>query len=239
MSVNNDSNVQNAQRLLELQLLNQMFSSVSKSVKEGDSSSSSTGANAFEFMMESLINSMEKSDGTYDFSSLDNMFGGSNDLSKLGYNKGYNMNNIKKEDVQNSANYVKNATSSGSVTIDQAVDAASKKYGVDKKLIMSVIQQESSFNPNATSGVGAQGLMQLMPGTARELGVNNAYDIQQNVDGGTKYLKQLLNKFSDMKLAVAAYNAGPGAVQNSKGNISGLPSETRNYVSKVLGYYNS
>lgn len=81
--------------------------------------------------------------------------------------------------------------------------------------------------------------MQLMPSTARELGVTNPYDVQQNIDGGTKYLKQLLNNFSDMKLAVAAYNAGPGAVQRSNGNIGSLPSETRNYVSKVLGYYNS
>ncbi|KHD37000.1 lytic transglycosylase [Clostridium acetobutylicum] len=237
MSISNDSNVQNAQRLLELQLLTQMFKSSSSGMTGSDSSK--TNSSSFEFMMEGLINSMQKADGKYDLSGLDNIFGGSSDLSKLGYNKGYNMNNIKAKDVQNVASYVKNATSSGNVSIDQAVDEASKKYGVDKKLIMSVIQQESGFDPNATSGVGAEGLMQLMPSTARELGVTNPYDVQQNIDGGTKYLKQLLNNFSDMKLAVAAYNAGPGAVQRSNGNISSLPSETRNYVSKVLGYYNS
>jgi soluble lytic murein transglycosylase-like protein len=125
----------------------------------------------------------------------------------------------------------------GNLSIDQAVDNASKKYGVDKNLILAVIQQESSFNPNATSQAGAMGLMQLMPGTASEMGVNNAYDINQNVDGGTKYLKSLLNTFGNYKMAVAAYNAGPGAVERSDGNMNELPSETRNYVTKVSGYY--
>lgn len=231
MAVSNDSNVQNAQKLMELQMMYKMFQS-STSGMSGDNNSSGYNINPFEMVMNSLMSSMEQPDGTFDSSKLDSILGNS-DLSTLGYNKGYNMNTNK------SVDYVKNTINSGNVSIDQAVDAASKKYGVDKKLIMSVIKQESDFDPNSTSGVGAEGLMQLMPGTARELGVTNAYDVSQNVDGGTKYLKNLLNKFSDMRLAVAAYNAGPGAVQNSGGNISKLPSETRNYVSKVLGYYNS
>ncbi|WP_066022287.1 MULTISPECIES: lytic transglycosylase domain-containing protein [Clostridium] len=231
MAVSNDSNVQNAQRLLELQMMYQMFQSSTSSMS-GDSSSGGYNINPFEMVMSSLMSSIEQPDGTFDSSKLDSIFGDS-DLSNLGYNKGYNMNTNK------SIEYAKNTINSGNVSIDQAVDAASKKYGVDKKLIMSVIRQESDFDPNSTSGAGAEGLMQLMPGTASELGVSNPYDVSQNVDGGTKYLKELLNKFSDMKLAVAAYNAGPGAVQNSGGNISKLPSETRNYVSKVLGYYNS
>jgi soluble lytic murein transglycosylase-like protein len=134
---------------------------------------------------------------------------------------------------------VKYDVSVGNLSIDQAVDNASKKYGVDKNLILAVIKQESSFNPNSTSGVGAMGLMQLMPETASELGVKNAYDVNQNVDGGTKYLKSLLDTFGNYKMAVAAYNAGPGAVQKSGGDISKLPSETRNYVTKVSGYYNN
>lgn len=121
--------------------------------------------------------------------------------------------------------------------IEKAVDTASKKYGVDKNLILSVIQQESSFNQYSTSGAGAMGLMQLMPGTAKELGVANAYDINQNVDGGTKYLKSLLSTFGDYKKAIAAYNAGPGAVQRSNGDISKLPNETKDYVAKVSKYY--
>ncbi|PJI10381.1 lytic transglycosylase [Clostridium sp. CT7] len=212
-------------------MMYQMFQSSTSSMS-GDSSSGGYNINPFEMVMSSLMSSIEQPDGTFDSSKLDSIFGDS-DLSNLGYNKGYNMNTNK------SIEYAKNTINSGNVSIDQAVDAASKKYGVDKKLIMSVIRQESDFDPNSTSGAGAEGLMQLMPGTASELGVSNPYDVSQNVDGGTKYLKELLNKFSDMKLAVAAYNAGPGAVQNSGGNISKLPSETRNYVSKVLGYYNS
>lgn len=232
MSVSNDSNVQNAQKLLELQMMYQMFQNSTSGISGDSDDSSGDNINPFEMVMDSLMGSTEQSDGTFDFSKLDSILGNS-DLSTLGYNKGYNMNTNKLVD------YVKNTISSGNVSIDQAVDEASKKYGVDKKLIMSVIKQESDFDPNSTSGAGAEGLMQLMPGTASELGVTNAYDVSQNVDGGTKYLKELLDKFSDMRLAVAAYNAGPGAVKNSGDNISRLPSETQNYVSKVLGYYNS
>lgn len=121
--------------------------------------------------------------------------------------------------------------------IEKAVEAASKKYGVDKNLILSVIKQESSFNPNSTSSAGAMGLMQLMPGTASELGVSNAYDINQNVDGGTKYLKELLDTFGNYKTAIAAYNAGPGSVEKSNGDINKLPNETKDYVAKVTKYY--
>ncbi|MDO8644524.1 MAG: lytic transglycosylase domain-containing protein [bacterium] len=120
--------------------------------------------------------------------------------------------------------------------IEQSVNLASEKYNVPKELICAVIKQESNFNPKACSPVGAEGLMQLMPGTAKDLGVRNSFNIRENVMGGTKYLRQLLDKFKgDLPKAVAAYNAGPGAVERA----GGIPNyaETKNYVPSVLKHY--
>jgi len=120
--------------------------------------------------------------------------------------------------------------------IDALVSANATQQQVDPALIKAIIANESGFNANGTSKVGAQGLMQLMPGTAAGLGVTNAYDPSQNVMGGTKYIKGLLDRFNgDVKLAVAAYNAGPGAVEK----YGGVPpyAETQNYVQNVLASY--
>jgi soluble lytic murein transglycosylase-like protein len=120
--------------------------------------------------------------------------------------------------------------------INALVNDNAQSQDVDPALIKAIIANESGFNANATSNVGAQGLMQLMPGTAAGLGVTDAYDPSQNVAGGTKYIKGLLQKFNgDVRLAVAAYNAGPGAVEK----YGGVPpyAETQNYVQNVLASY--
>jgi soluble lytic murein transglycosylase-like protein len=120
--------------------------------------------------------------------------------------------------------------------IDALVNDNAQSQNVDPALIKAIIANESGFNANATSNVGAQGLMQLMPGTAAGLGVTNSYDPAQNVAGGTKYIKGLLDHFNgDVRLAVAAYNAGPGAVEK----YGGVPpyAETQNYVQNVLSSY--
>ena len=112
------------------------------------------------------------------------------------------------------------------------IDAAAQKYGVDPALLRGLIKQESGFNPNAGSSAGAQGLTQLMPGTARSLGCTNPLDPAQSIDAGAKYLRQQLDTFGgDARKALAAYNAGPGAVER----YGGVPpfAETQRYVSSV------
>lgn len=113
---------------------------------------------------------------------------------------------------------------------------AAMKYQVDPDLVRAVIQQESGWNPTAKSGAGALGLMQLMPDTAKDLGVKNPLDPQQNIEGGVKYLSQQLKRFGDVNLALAAYNAGPGAVQKY-GNQVPPYKETQNYVETIMGNF--
>ena len=120
--------------------------------------------------------------------------------------------------------------------IDKLIDKYSEQNNLDPDFVKAVVKQESGFNPNAKSHCGAMGLMQLMPATAQGLGVTNAYDAEQNIYGGTKYLKGLMDRFDNNKeLALAAYNAGPNAVKK----YNGIPPyrETQNYVKNVMASY--
>ncbi len=117
--------------------------------------------------------------------------------------------------------------------IETGIRSAAKRYNLPVDLIRSVIRAESNFQPDAVSPAGARGLMQLMPATARELGVEDPFDIEQNIDGGARYLRQMLDMFDgNLQTALSAYNAGPGTVMRYNGEVPYR--ETRDYVRKVM-----
>jgi soluble lytic murein transglycosylase-like protein len=125
---------------------------------------------------------------------------------------------------------------SGDCDLDWIIYHAGARQGVDPRFIHAVIKQESRYNPKAVSGMGAEGLMQMMPATAKRFGLKDPFDAAANVEAGTKYLKFLLKRFNgDVSLALAGYNAGEGSVDKYKG----MPpyDETQNYVKKIVGTY--
>lgn len=129
-----------------------------------------------------------------------------------------------------------NTSSSSSTSLDAYFEEAAAKYNVDVKLLKAIAHAESNFNPNATSSSGAMGVMQLMPSTAKSLGITDAYNAYDNIMGGAKVISQhLANYNGDVSLALAAYNAGSGNVAK----YGGVPpfTETQNYIKKVLAYY--
>lgn len=200
----------------------------------------------FELVYQAMLDSVTKTGGNGSQNPLKALLSGDNtstskeDLSKITtlLSNGLNYNS--------SVNRVTSSTYSGTDNekdkIYDAVNKASQKYGIDSKLILSIIEAESNFDVNAVSSVGAQGLMQVMPSNLKNMGVSNGFDIEENINAGTSLLRQYLDMYGgDVEMALMAYNAGPGTILNrgvsSSSELYKMPSETRNYVSKVMASY--
>ena len=156
-----------------------------------------------------------------------------NTTELLSLNTINNINSISNNNSISFSNTLENISSTKS--LDDIFEKAAQKYNVPVSLLKAIGKAESGFNPKAVSPAGAQGVMQLMPATAKSLGVTDSFDAEQNIMGGAKYISQMLNKYDgDVKLALAAYNAGSGNVAK----YGGIPpfKETQNYVKKVMSY---
>ena len=171
--------------------------------------------------------------------SINRVFGNENELSVENNAAAKEFKNILDEKMAQDTpdnNIEKISFKNSRENIENLIEKYAQKNNLDPDFIKAVVKQESGFNPDAKSKCGAMGLMQLMPQTAKGLGVVDAFDPEQNIEGGVKYLKSMLNRFNnDPKLALAAYNAGPAAVQKY-GDIPPYK-ETQNYVKNILASY--
>ncbi|WP_238884260.1 lytic transglycosylase domain-containing protein [Clostridium sp. YIM B02551] len=209
-----------------------MMSSVLKQVA-GDLDSGT-----FDLLYQSILESMDKGEKNDILDALNSQLGQRIDTNSLSLEDLNNLKSITGLTI-GGADSKYTGTNASRIEIENAVESASKKFGVDANLIRSIIKQESNFNPNAKSGAGAMGLMQLMPFNCD--GLKNPYDIQENIDRGTSMIKDALDKYNNIDMALMSYNAGSGTMQRrgvaSPDDLYKMPAETQNYVTKIKNYY--
>ncbi len=203
------------------------------SLTGGCSCNSSSSGDAFDILLVSLLKAVSEvnknnNDNSYKLKNTLNSI--ENSLETL--NSTQNTNRVESSNKDKSVNE----------RIDNAISISSKKYGVDENLIRAIIKVESNFDPNVVSKAGAKGLMQLMPENCKDLGITDPFNIEQNIDGGTRHIKEYLDKYNgDVEMALMAYNGGPTRMAKrgvkSINDIYKMPKETQNYVPKVMKYY--
>lgn len=210
------------------------------------SSGSSTG---FDIVLISLLKAVSKVNRSSASTTLNSITNTDNIVSNNTINSSDSSDSSESTDINNintiiNTNKIETTAKDESTKtrIDNAIKVSSQKYGIDENLIRSIIKVESNFNPNAISSAGASGLMQIMPQNFNYLGVENPFDIEDNIDGGTKLLKEYLDRYNgNIKMGLMAYNGGPTRMSNrgvkSENDIYKMPTETQNYVSKVMKYY--
>ncbi len=202
------------------------YNSIQLPADSRTSSDPSRGATAYKEASEYLLgsetqNTLPAETGTNDRTPQASATGLSNSQETLFPSSGKDFSQIR--------------SGTNSQAIEKAIQAAATQYQLSPKLIKGVIKAESDYDVNAVSPAGAQGLMQLMPGTAKDLGVKNPFDIKQNIDGGVRYLKKMMDMFDgNVRQALSAYNAGPETVKRYNGNVP--YSETRQYVNRVMNH---
>ena len=214
-------------------------------------SSSKESSPIFDIVMHSVLSSMTNSNNSTESSNLSDLKKEENNeviLKPLNPSLTSQENEVNsKVNVESNINVETKIESNDNITsteqrINVAIENASKKYRIDKGIIRAIIKAESNFNPSVTSSAGAQGLMQIMPANFSFLGISNGYDIEQNINGGAKLLRNYLDRYNgDLEMALMAYNGGPGTMERrgvkSASDLYKMPKETQNYVPKVLKYY--